>query len=142
MSLLPPPPPRRATDFSLATVNIVLLLVLFFLVAGTIVEQDETGIALPETTDLPLERLPRPLLRVTEAGGWVLDGTPMDRAEARAHLARTEPDRLYLLVARDMPADLLLATVAALDPAGVPLSLVTLRLRARDGPGGAGGAAP
>lgn len=129
MALFPPPPPRAAPDFSLATVNIVLLLVLFFLVAGTIVEQDETGIALPETTDLPLERLPRPLLRLTDTGGWVLDGQALDRASVIAQLQATAPKRLHLLVARDLPADLLLDTVRALDPAGVPISLVTLRLR-------------
>lgn len=129
MALLPPPPPRKPADFSLATVNIVLLLVLFFLVAGTIVEQDETGIALPETTELPLERLPRPLLRVTATGEWVLDGTPLDRAGVLAVLAETRPARLSLLVARDTPADVLLATVAALAPAEVPLALVTLRRR-------------
>lgn len=129
MPLLPPPPPRPAPDFSLATVNIVLLLVLFFLVAGTIVQRDETGIDLPETTDLPLERLPRPLLRLTAAGGWVLDGTPMERAAAVALLRETAPPRIHLLAARDLPADILIATLRALDPAGVPVSLVTLRLR-------------
>ncbi|MBC7155899.1 MAG: hypothetical protein H5U20_00115, partial [Rhodobacteraceae bacterium] len=79
--------------------------------------------------ELPLERLPRPLLRVTATGEWVLDGTPLDRAGVLAVLAETRPARLSLLVARDTPADVLLATVAALAPAEVPLALVTLRRR-------------
>ena len=49
-------------DFSLTTVNIVLLLIFFFLVSGSLIETEELSVDLAQTTELPLDRLPRPLL--------------------------------------------------------------------------------
>ena len=128
--LLPPPAPRRRPDFSLATVNIVLLLVLFFLVAGTIVAENEGGIELPETVDLPLAELPRPLVVLAPDGTVALDGVAMPLDAIAARLSDTGAREVYLLTARDTPAQRLLDTLAVLEPAGLAPSLVTLRSRA------------
>ena len=58
-------------------INIALLLVLFFLVAGTIVEEEELGISPPEVMERPDTRLPRPLLAMTNEGQFLLDGVPV-----------------------------------------------------------------
>ena len=122
---------RRRPDFGLAQVNIVLLLVLFFLVVGTIVETDELQVELSQTTDLPLERLPRPLLLITPGGDWSLDGTPLPHAEIVTALTAPPPDgqpnAVYLLAPQDLPADMLIQTMQELLPAGRTVKLVTLK---------------
>jgi len=124
---IPGPPARQQPDFSLATVNIVLLLVLFFLVAGTIVAEDEQAVALPETVDLPLDELPRPLVRVREDGDLGLDGVPMTLTAIVERLTADAAPEVFLLAAREMPALRFLEIVAGLEPSGAAISLVTLR---------------
>lgn len=123
--------PRRTPDFGLAQVNIVLLLVLFFLVVGTIVETDELTVDLSQTKDLPLERLPRPLLLITTGGDWALDGQEMSRDDVVAQLqqppAEGQPNAVYLLAPRSLPADDLVDIMQALVPTGRATSLVTLK---------------
>ncbi|MCO6382634.1 MAG: biopolymer transporter ExbD [Vannielia sp.] len=122
---------RRRPDFGLAQVNIVLLLVLFFLVVGTIVETDELAVDLAETQDLPLERLPRPLLLIAPEGGWSLDGAPMEEAAVvealKAPPPEGQPNAVYILAPRDMSADRLLRAMQVLLPAGRTVKLVTLK---------------
>ena len=122
---------RRRPDFGLAQVNIVLLLVLFFLVVGTIVETDELAVDLAETADLPLERLPRPLLLIDGTGSWSLDGAPMEEAAVvetlRAPPPEGQPNAVYILAPREMPADRLLRAMQVLLPAGRTVKLVTLK---------------
>lgn len=139
--LLPPPARRIQPDFSLATVNIVLLLVLFFLVAGTIVAENEQGVQLPETVDLPLSELPRPLIVLAPDGMTALDGVALPLGAIAARLSADLPEGaardVYVLASRDMPAERLLEALAVLEPAGLRASLVTLRnhaLRVTDAP--------
>ena len=68
---------KMPLDFSLTTVNIVLLLIFFFLVSGSLIETEELQVDLAETADLPLDRLPRPLLLLDEGNALLLDGTPV-----------------------------------------------------------------
>ncbi len=122
---------RRRPDFGLAQVNIVLLLVLFFLVVGTIVENDELAVDLAETSELPLERLPRPLLLIDANGAWSLDGAPMAEAAVVEALKAPPPDgqpnAVYILAPRDMAADRLLRAMQLLLPSGRTVKLVTLK---------------
>ncbi len=129
------PPTRARPDFSLSTVNIVLLLVLFFLIVGAPADQAERQIDLPITRDLPLENLPRPLLLVEEgSGALVLDGVEVSRDALEVAIAEAGLTRLHLLVARDHPAQALLSLTGALGDAGAEVLLVTLRApRAEDG---------
>ena len=122
------PPP----DFGLAQVNIVLLLVLFFLVVGTIVETSEQAVRLPETTELPLERLPRPLLLIDGGERWQLDGEALAPLDVVARLIEN-PDgvtRVHLLVAQDLPADALFEALRRLEDTGLGVALVTIKTEA------------
>lgn len=140
---LPPPRPARQPDFSLATVNIVLLLVLFFLVVGSPAGEAERAVTLPETRTLPLDALPRPLLALAPGGAMELDGAPIDAAGLVARIEGGNGDgtrdgtgagmgdepltALHLLVPRDLAALELLALSDLIAGAGAQVVLVTLR---------------
>jgi len=127
---------RVGADFSLATVNIVLLLVFFFLITGTLVQRDEMSVDLAETKDLPLDRLPRPLLLMRADGHWSLDGTEVTAGTLLPALdadLQSLPGAarvLHLLPDRHLPAAELIAILQRPDLANVQIQLVTLRLRA------------
>ena len=123
---------RKLPDFGLAQVNIVMLLVLFFLVVGTIVETSEQAVKLPETTDLPLDRLPRPLLLIDGSDTWQLDGEAMTPLETVTHLIENPENlrQVNLLVAQDLPADALFDVLRRLEDTGLGVALVTIKQEA------------
>ncbi len=131
-------PERPRPGFSLATINIVFLLLLFFLVAGSIVQPGESGIDAPLSQRLPMEYLPRPLLVLDETGALHLDGKPVEPAglldAARQELG--DGGRyLNILAARDLPAQTLLDLVDLLSAGGIPARIVTVREKPRAAPG-------
>lgn len=130
------PPRRRHTtiDVSLAIVNIVLLLIFFFLVTGQIsAEKPSDNIDLPVSSNLPLDQLPRPLLMVTPGGEWLLDGTEVAPDLLGVALdALPEPLTLHLLLDRGAPADLLVVVLRNPALAQRPVRLVTLKERAAE----------
>lgn len=129
MSLLPPPRRRRKPDFSLTTVNIVFLLLLFYLATGSLIKKSELETDIPVTEELPLERLPRPLLLVA-GDGLFLDGravSPLDAAAEARRALDGEGSFLNVLADRSLPAGDFLDIVAGIQAAGVPVRLVTLR---------------
>ncbi|MDO5612951.1 MAG: biopolymer transporter ExbD [Paracoccus sp. (in: a-proteobacteria)] len=128
---LPSHPHPRRIDVSLAIVNIVLLLIFFFLVSGQIGASDRAVMPdLPETAELPLDQLPRPILIVTPQGDWLLNDEPVAPDLLGVALAQLpQPVTLNVLIDRAAPADVLVALLQ--DPAlqGVAMRLVTLRHR-------------
>ncbi|MFL4472324.1 ExbD/TolR family protein [Tateyamaria armeniaca] len=101
---LPEPHTPKAIDSSLAIVNIVLLLIFFFLATGTLISSDSVEIDLPETTELPLDLLPKPLLTVDANAAMTLDGIPLesgtlgrgaDRLSDAARSGRPQPWRRH-----------------------------------------------
>ncbi|MCQ0969169.1 biopolymer transporter ExbD (plasmid) [Paracoccus sp. TK19116] len=128
-------PRRRRSpriDVSIAIVNIVLLLIFFFLVTGQVTADERVeGVALPKTSALPLDQLPRPILIVESGGGLLLNGEPVAADLLGVALdALPQPVTLHLLIDRTAPADGLVALLnhPALDDRAV--KLVTLRDRA------------
>lgn len=120
-------PPRRdmpvRLDNSLAVVNIVLLLLFFFLSVGQDVRPAD-DMALSVTDALPLEDLPRPILVVRSADEWELDGSPISPELVPAAVAGPV---LHLMIDKDARAGLLIATLENPVLAGYDLRLVTLR---------------
>ncbi len=113
-------------------INIVFLLLLFFLTTGSLTNREEAQSTVPVTRDLPLEKLPRPLLLLETDGSLLLDGKPVARdavvEAARSAIAasgRTDT-ALNLLAQRDMPAAPFFNLAEALRGAGLPLQIVTL----------------
>jgi hypothetical protein len=108
--------------------------VLFFLVAGTLTVEEEGRVDLPETRDLPLEALPRPLLLVAADGALTLDGVALPEAGLAAAVAGLA--RVYLLASREFPANRLLAIATEAAAGGAAVVLVTVRRAAPAGGGG------
>jgi biopolymer transport protein ExbD len=128
MKRLPQRAPKIEMDVSFAIVNIVFLLLFFFLIIGQTPNRQTQDMKLAETSELPLDRLPSPILVVTAQGGWELDGTPVAPeflSVALQDLPR--PLILHVLVNRDAPAESLLQIVTRPDLAEVDLRLVTLK---------------
>ena len=139
MKVIPDPAPRRHNDFTLAMINIVFLLLLFFLTTGSLINPEEKQSTIPFTRNLPLEKLPRPLLLMEADGSLFLDGRAVSRdglvEAARAALEATgrADTPLSLLAQRDMAAAGFLNVAETLRAAGFGLQVVTLREPAESG---------
>lgn len=128
MDALPRPSHKVQMDTSLAIVNIVLLLIFFFLATGQLLNPPAQGVDLPETSELPLDQLPAPILVVDTGGNWELDGTPVAPDLLDNALAEMEgPVTLHVLVSADAPAGTLLSIVNRPDLQAYQMRLVTLR---------------
>ncbi|MCO5082349.1 MAG: biopolymer transporter ExbD [Rhizobiaceae bacterium] len=134
MSYIPARPKRARHDFSLTIINIVFLLLLFYLATGSLIKQNELTADIPFSKDMPLERLPRPLLLAAADGTLFLDGQPVSLDALKEIAPQAVGDRAYLniLAERTLPATSLVAILAEVDAGGVAARLVTLRER-RDG---------
>ncbi len=133
MRIIPVPPPRRRYDFTLTMINIVFLLLLFFLTTGSLTNREEAQSAIPVTRNLPLERLPRPLLLLQKDGALFLDGVPVpengieDAARRAVEAVGQAETMLSLLAPPEMPAGPLLALAEKLRTSGLAVQIVTLR---------------
>lgn len=129
MSYLPSRPRRPRHDFSLTVVNIVFLLLLFYLATGSLIKRNELETDVPVTLDLPLERLPRPLLLIAADRSLSLDGAPltMDELPTMAREAASPGGFLNVLADRSMAGREFLEVLARVDAAGVPVRIVTMR---------------
>ncbi|MDQ6434702.1 biopolymer transporter ExbD [Mesorhizobium sp. LHD-90] len=133
MKIIPEPLQRRRHDFTLTMINIVFLLLLFFLTTGSLTNREEADATVPLTRNLPLERLPRPLVLLEADGSLFLDGLAIQSDElvgaARAAIEATgrADAPLNLLAQRDMAAAPFLNVAETLRAAGFSLQIVTLR---------------
>lgn len=122
--LLPDPPQRLQPDISLFIINIVLLLILFFLATGQTLNSSAVQIPLAMTRDLPLDALPTPLLEVTPAGTLRLDG--VDLPDGDLENALSAHPVVYVLIAGDAAAQDLVDVLSRPELAAVDLQLVTI----------------
>jgi biopolymer transport protein ExbD len=133
VNIIPQPAQRRRHDFTLTMINIVFLLLLFFLTTGSLTNREEAQAEIPVTRNLPLERLPRPLLMIQRDGTLLLDGQPVTgdssvEAAQRAIEATGRDDTiLSLLAPPDMPAAPLLSLAERLRASGITIQIVTIR---------------
>jgi biopolymer transport protein ExbD len=126
---LPPRRPERAhIDTSLSIVNIMLLLLFFFMIVGQ-TAPPAPGLDLSTTEDLPLEQLPSPILIVETDGAWQLDGEPISPDLLPAAVPAAGGQVLHLMIDRMAPARLLVETLNDPVLADYDLRLVTLNDR-------------
>lgn len=112
-------------DTSLAIVNIVLLLIFYFLIAG----QDpkvETALDLSSTTALSPDSLPSPVLEVLGPEEWRLDGMPI-RPEMLPGALAEAAGPVHLLMDRNAPAGLLVGMMRRPELTGHDIRLVTIK---------------
>lgn len=128
---LPIPHPRKPFDSSLAIINIVLLLIFFFLTTGSLMSSRSVEVALPETTRLPLDLLPSPLLVVSTDGDMTLDGAPLEVGTLADALI--DSPILHVLADRDLGAADLLTMLDDEALIAVEVRLVTLHRNEAEG---------
>ena len=115
---------RKSMDASLAIVNVVLLLIFFFLATGALLNSPDYGVDLPISIDIPIEVLPRPILIIAPDGSLNLNGDPI-AAGTLAEAIRNEPT-LHVLADRGDSAAVVLRALDEENLLAVEIKLVTL----------------
>jgi biopolymer transport protein ExbD len=120
----------RGLDVSLSLVNVVLLLVFFFIVSGQMSSPTDGRVELSSTRVLPLGLVPSPVLVVTPDGEYSLDGLPVAPDLLASALAGLPRDAiLHVLMDRDEPAASLLTLLDQAQLAEIGVRLVTIHQR-------------
>ncbi len=124
---------RRLTlDPAIPTINIVFLLLLFFLVAGRVRGTDEVGVDMPQSLQTAADRLPKPLLIVTRSGDLRMDGRPIsvEALADRLRAATPQPGTLTILADGAADARAVLALAEQVEAASdLPVRLAALPRR-------------
>ena len=115
-------------DSSLAIINIVLLLIFFFITTGSLMSSRTVEVSLPETTRLPLDLLPDPLLIIQADGAMLLDGEIIEKGALADALI--DSPTVHVLTDREMTAANLLTILDEEALIAVEVRLVTLHLNA------------
>ncbi len=120
-------------DFSLAIINVVFLLLFFFILTGSVVQRSEMEVRPPFTQKLPLARLPRPLIVISQDNQLFLDGLAITPDELRRKIDESlrvndgKYQELNILADGVLSAKTFLKTVDALRSTGLPIRIVTVR---------------
>lgn len=128
LSRLPPKRKHMEMDSGLTIVNIVLLLIFFFITTGSLAPSHVIKVMLPDTTTLPLDLLPKPLLVVGADGSLTFDGVPIARGELAA--AMMDFPTLHVIADRQGNAGALLDILADENLIAVQVRLVTVHRKA------------
>ena len=135
-------PRRPAAERMLALIDVVFLLLIFFMLSGTLRPPQPLEVAAPESASAEpsAPRAESPVVWLDRAGAVALDAEPLARSELasrlRARLAATSaPDatgRVELRADARVPASALLPLLEELEAAGArEIDLVTQRRPAR-----------
>ena len=114
---------KMRIDPAYSIVNIVLLLIFFFLLAGQ-KTPFTSDLRLAETTQLPAGNMPSPVLEILSEDQWRLDGQPL-RPELLATALPDEEVPIHLVIDREARSALLLAILRRPELADRPIRLVT-----------------
>lgn len=110
---------QRSTDWVLQFINIVFLLLLYFLVNGSIVEQQQRDIELPMSREPHSGPPPHRALYVDSGGKLTFDGKPLSLDDVSSLLSRMESGATLTVVAdRRLPAVALIGTLDQLKQKG------------------------
>lgn len=130
-SKLPAPPKKSArVDSALAIVNVVLLLIFFFLATGSTVEAPTFEVDLSQTSKLPIDALPKPILIIMSGGQMSLNGAPINPDDLAGALL--DDPILHVLIDRKASAQELLSLMAREDLFATEIRLVTLHVPLED----------
>lgn len=113
-------------DSSLAIVNVVFLLIFFFLTTGSLVEAPGLDVDLSQTSRLPIDSLPKPILILQGGGAMSLNGDPIASEDLAAALL--DDPILHVLIDRKAAASELLELMGREDLFATEIRLVTLHV--------------
>lgn len=125
------PPQKRHREPTITLINVVFLMLIFFLIAGTLAPPLDPELTLVETRDLE-GREPPDALVITANGQMMYRGQPMDAAEYLAKMGEPAAEdgktTVRIVPDRDLAALNLLEVGRALQDAGADqVFLVTER---------------
>ncbi|MBU2961787.1 biopolymer transporter ExbD [Citreicella sp. C3M06] len=116
--------PRSKSEPTIALINIVFLMLIFFLVAGQVAQPLGESLALVRTADLDSAAAPSDALVVTPDGALSLRGTAIASPEAFLAALDTPPSEVRIVPDRDLPAEELVALARALRRGGAEKVIV------------------
>jgi len=122
--LIPRTHVRPTPDTSLAIINIVLLLIFFFLLTGRLASAPGIPVQLSETAELPIAALPRPILVWESENVLSLDGDAIAAEDLQTALS--DATQLHILIDRAESARVLIDLLAKPEFAHLSISLVTI----------------
>jgi len=116
-------PPRRHFETLVPLINVVFLLLIFFLLAGTMTPAENVAVSLPEGTLNDREQ-DVPTTLIVEADGFVWLGervmdAKLSGAMVEKHLKDTNTKRVAIKADADAPAEAVLQLMEGLREAGV-----------------------
>jgi biopolymer transport protein ExbD len=106
MRLSPASPPARKPEPTIALINIVFLMLIFFLIAGTLAPPLDKDLTLVRTEGLE-GREPPDALMIRSDGTAIWRGRKIDIADAARHARTASEDRgnvMRIVPDRDLPA--------------------------------------
>lgn len=112
-----PAPARRRPDPTLTLVNVVFLMLVFFLIGGQLAPPQPRDLRLVDTSGLPFARPPDALVLRAD-GALVFRDRGTDPAAYLAGLAPADRDRVRIVADRAVPALRLVEVANALRAAG------------------------
>ncbi|WP_111748505.1 ExbD/TolR family protein [Salinisphaera orenii] len=121
MIIAPPKRPRSTEDSLLPLINIVFLLLIFFMLAGVLTQKPPFELRTPSTADINgAAQLQHKVLDVGVDGHLAFAGQPIKRDELGKALADWPQDKsLQIRAAADIKAGQLSSLFAALRRAGI-----------------------
>jgi len=116
-------PPRRQFETLVPLINVVFLLLIFFLLAGSMKPSENVAVSLPEGTLNDREK-DVPTTLIVEADGFVWLGdrvmdAKLSGAMVEKHLKDTNTKRVAIKADADAPAEAVLQLMEGLREAGV-----------------------
>lgn len=115
---LAPPTKRPQSEPTIALINVVFLMLIFFMIAGTLAPSIDDEVKLIETAELD-GRAPPDVAVIRADGTMLLRGNPITPAElVAASEAGDDEIELRVIADRDLPATALMSYVGDLRAAG------------------------
>ncbi|SLN45048.1 ExbD/TolR family protein [Ruegeria meonggei] len=102
--------PRRKRDSTIALINVVFLMLIFFLIAGTVATPLDPDLNLVDTSELE-GREPPDALVLHQDGALSFRGTPTD---PETYMAERDPGPVRIVPDRDAPGTRLIEVTGAL----------------------------
>ncbi len=122
--MIRPAPPRRKRDATIALINVIFLMLIFFLIAGTVSSPLDPDLKLVETSDIEGREPPNALVLIGD-GTLKFRGNPTDPA---TYMASHETGPVRIVPDRNVSAPRLIEVTGALRRLGAPsVILVTER---------------
>ena len=114
--MIRPPLPRRRRDTTIALINIVFLMLIFFLIAGSVAPPLDSDLSLVDTADLE-GREPPDALVLNRDGALSFRGAATD---PESYMAAHAGEPVRIVPDRDLPAARLIEVTGALRRNGAP----------------------